>query len=286
MCFFISQSKSIARIAGIYGRKTDVIEKARRILAGRERDFIKENESLPPEKRERPNFYKYHIAEKTYNIPAYNEPQCIVVGASRQLQVMQWGIYPRTAKPEDLERYAKQNWFKNAHGERIYSEKTWPYYQLTGSQRCLIPVTGFMEYHWFSDRDKQPYFVHLPYRETFMIAGLYEVTPVPGKKGTPGGGLDLDNPDFENYYYTYTQITTDGNEFMNKIHNGGNNPHRMPMILAKEDEYRWLDPSLTKNEIQSLIRPYTAEPMAAYPISKSFRNMNPLAKDILDEVPR
>lgn len=50
---------------------------------------------------------------------------------------------------------------------------------LIGSQRCLTPVTGFIEYHWFSDKNKQPYFVHLASRKDFMIAGLYEVTPIP-----------------------------------------------------------------------------------------------------------
>lgn len=71
---------------------------------------------------------------------------------------------------------------------------------------------------------------------------------------------------------------------MAKLHNGGKNPCRMPLILSEEDEKRWLDPSLSEDEIKSLIKPYAAEPLSAYPVSKQFQTMNPLKKELLDKV--
>ena len=41
----------------------------------------------------------------------------------------------------------------------------------------------------------------------------------------------------------------------------------MPVILKREDEKTWLE-SKDSAEILSLLRPYPAEDMAAYPVSK------------------
>lgn len=107
------------------------------------------------------------------------------------------------------------------------------------------------------------------------MAGLWDRWPIPGKNGTPDGGYELDSPDFENYIYSFAQITTDTTPFMSVIHNGGNNPHRMPMILKEEDEERWLDSTLTEEEVRSLIVPYSYEELSAYPIDKSFQKLSP-----------
>ena len=298
MCFFIATNLSAEQVARMGGRNLDlaVVEKARRVFAEQERLFIKEQEKLPVAKRRNPKFFDFHIAENVYIAPAYSKPQQLVVGPDRNLQVFRWGLKPRNASPGKLEQYAKGNWFVNANGERIFSEKTYPYFQIIQShydgsgeikrqaQRCLIPFTGFVEYHYFSDKDKQPYYIEFPDRPECFVAGLYEVTPIPGKAGYPGGGLDLSDPDYENYYYTYVQVTTEGTPEMRELHNGGNNPFRMPMVLRKEDEQLWLDPSTPLDVIKSLIKPYDEYPIKAWPIDKKFQTKNPLAKLIIEEV--
>ena len=45
--------------------------------------------------------YDVRLSEEIYVIPAYAEPHCVIVSGSEELQVMQWGLIPRTAKPED-----------------------------------------------------------------------------------------------------------------------------------------------------------------------------------------
>lgn len=50
---------------------------------------------------------------------------------------------------------------------------------------------------------------------------------------------------------------------MASIHN------RMPAILKREDEERWLDTSLTKpDDILSLLRPNESKEMEAFPVAK------------------
>ncbi len=92
------------------------------------------------------------------------------------------------------------------------------------------------------------------------------------------------NPDFERYHYTFVQLTTDATPEMAEIHNGGNNPHRMPMILRETDEATWLDPTTPMATIEALIKPYDEYPISARPIDKNFLASNPLAKETVDPV--
>ena len=252
-------------IAKKYGRQMDVVEAWKKIIAEQESPMLS-------------------VAEGMYNIPAYSEPRCVVISPSKQLQVMQWGLIPRTAKPEDVARYNKENWFKNARGEDIFH--TWPYKLSITHRRCLIPSTGYFEFHYDEKKQAQPYYIFIPTREVFNMAGVWDRWAIPGKGGEPGEGDNLDHPDFDKYLYTFTQITTEANDLARKIHNGGNHPFRMPVILKPEDEARWLDPNMTDSEeIKEFLKPYTDEPMEAYPVDKKFRFMNPYKEEVIKEVP-
>src|ERR687895_681991 len=60
-----------------------------------------------------------------------------------------------------------------------------------------------------------------------------------------------------------TIITTDANDVVAPIHN------RMPVILQPEDYELWLDPDFDEKEpLTTLLKPYPAEAMEAYPVSR------------------
>ena len=65
-------------------------------------------------------------------------------------------------------------------------------------------------------------------------------------------------------------LTIQANPMMAKIHNS---KERMPVILHKEDEERWLNPNLTKDEIAALLQPYDESLMATYTIQKDFNKV-------------
>ena len=95
-------------------------------------------------------------------------------------------------------------------------------------KRCLIPSTGYFE--WRHEGVKKiPYYIYLKDEKIFSI------------------------------------ITTDTNPLTDYINNA---KHRMPAILSKEDEEKWLDPTLPKKEISSLLKPFEAERMDAFTIKK------------------
>ena len=71
------------------------------------------------------------------------------------------------------------------------------------------------------------------------------------------------------------------------IHNGGENPHRMPVILKKEDEKVWLDPETPVKVLDALMQPFPDELMDAYVIKKSseeFRKAGPFDYDLTDKL--
>jgi putative SOS response-associated peptidase YedK len=118
--------------------------------------------------------------------------------------------------------------------------------------RCLIPATGY--YEWRANPEgagKTPMHIQLTSGEPFAFAGLW----VPDKDGRP----------------TATIITTHANELMRSIH------HRMPVLLRREDELLWLDPSITEVQaVLPLLQPYESESMSAWPVG---RHVNSVAND-------
>ena len=57
----------------------------------------------------------------------------------------------------------------------------------------------------------------------------------------------------------------------------------MPAILSKDNEEKWLNPNLTKQEITTFLHPYEADKMDAYVIENDFIKKKPTDKTILNK---
>ncbi len=112
--------------------------------------------------------------------------------------------------------------------------------------RCLVVADGFYEWKKGPDaKTKQPFYIRLKKDRPFAFAGLTEHWSRNGET-----------------IESCTLITTDPNELMAEIHD------RMPAILPKDEYDLWLDPEFGgKEKLLSLLRPYPADEMTAYPIS-------------------
>jgi putative SOS response-associated peptidase YedK len=66
---------------------------------------------------------------------------------------------------------------------------------------------------------------------------------------------------------TYTILTTDPNELLKPIHN------RMPVIVARKDYERWMAPAEPSHLPVDLLRPYPAEEMKAWKVSRAVGNV-------------
>lgn len=147
-----------------------------------------------------------------------------------------WGMMPWYAKTrKDAEAY--RNKMVNARQETVFDSNTFKYSIL--KKRCIVPSTGFFEHHHeIGGKRKMPYFITKKDCALFSLAGLYN------------NWVDKETGEV---ITTFSIITTAANDLMAKIHNGGPNSQRMPLILQKEMVDRWLDPETPVEEIKRLL---------------------------------
>jgi len=156
----------------------------------------------------------------------------------RKLEMFHWGLIPSWAKDPAI-----GNKMINARAETV-SEKP-SFRKAFKVRRCLILADGFYEWQK-TDNGKQPYHIRMQDGSPFAFAGLWEVWDKYGEE-----------------IRSCTIITTDANDLMSEIH------HRMPVILHPEDYSLWLDPDFDEKEaLTSLLKPYPADAMEAYSVSR------------------
>lgn len=193
-----------------------------------------------------------------------------IITAEKQIQVASWGLVPFWSKTkEDVEEIWKENRNVNAKEETIF---TLPSFRFPiKKHRCLVPASGWFEYHYEKGVVKDIYYIYVKDTDIYSFAGIYDVWHDKNK------GEDV---------LSYAVITTEANKLMHFIHNGGKNPSRMPVVLRREDEAKWLNPDTTQEELKRLMQPFPDELMDAYPIdkdSKEFRNSDSFDPDILNK---
>jgi putative SOS response-associated peptidase YedK len=99
-----------------------------------------------------------------------------------------------------------------------------------------------------------PYYVSLPGTKLFSIAGLYAT---------------FRDRSTDQRYPTCTVLTTRANNLMEKIHNS---KKRMPVIIPREYEQDWLNPSLSQEDVLALCQPIDGKLMEGHTISKLITN--------------
>jgi putative SOS response-associated peptidase YedK len=134
----------------------------------------------------------------------------------------------------------------NARAESIDSKPSFS--SSFKSKRCIIPVKGFYEWQHVGTK-KIPWYIYCLNDEIFSIAGLYSEWVGTASSETIS---------------TFSIITTDANELMAEVHNS---KKRMPAILGREDETKWIDLSISQAEASGLLRPYPSELLKAHTIS-------------------
>ena len=189
------------------------------------------------------------ILNEQYHVNAFNFPRYPVITKSDEVQVYNWGLIPFWVKSEeDAEEIRRMT--LNARADTIFEKPS--FREPIMKKRCIIPSTGYFEWR-HEGAKKIPYYIYLKDEPIFSMAGIYDTW--------------LDKSTGEEYT-TFSILTTDTNPMTDYIHN---TKHRMPAILSKENEEKWLDTSLSKEEISSLLKPFDAEKMDAYVIENDFK---------------
>ncbi|MBA3721982.1 MAG: SOS response-associated peptidase [Parachlamydiaceae bacterium] len=193
-----------------------------------------------------------------YNIAPSQQVLTVVnLNEKRTISQMTWGLIPNWSKD------GKSNYnLINVRSETLIEK---PYFKFClEKHRCLIPVDGFFEWEKTANGNV-PYRVVLRNEPIFSLAGLWDVWKSPT-------GLSI---------FSLTIITTKSNDLVSPIHD------RMPVILNRENEEKWLDLKETHgNHLQSLLTPFSSDEMDLYRVSTLVNSTkNDVPECILPEYP-
>lgn len=169
----------------------------------------------------------------------------ITTAAPQKVQAYQWGLIPHWCQTlEDAKKMRTQT--LNAKGETIFEK---PAFRNYTKNRCIVLADGFFE--WMDHKGKKyPHYIQLKDADLFGFAGLY---------------THWTDKQTGELFRTFAIITTEANGLMARIHNV---KKRMPVILQQHHWKEWLDPTLDKEQILSLLTPCDDAVMTAHTISK------------------
>ncbi|MDX9946815.1 MAG: SOS response-associated peptidase [Bacteroidales bacterium] len=213
---------------------------------------------FPDRDRYQPSYY-YHA----FSLP---ELPAICLDDPEHARLLKWGLIPSwTKNPEDADEIRYKTF--NARAETVSSKPSFsgPF----RSGRCIIPVKGFFEWQ-HAVNEKIPWYIRHAGEEIFSLAGLYD------RWTNTSTGEVLD---------TFSIVTTDANDLLAVIHNS---KKRMPVILDRDSEKRWISSDTSPEEASSLLKPCPADLLKAWTISNLINNksVNRNTPEVIRPYPR
>ncbi len=210
-------------------------------------------------------FEKPELFEPVYHISAFAIPSVPVITNENvdSIQLMRWGLIPFWVKDEEKAMEIRMKTF-NARAETLFEKPS--FRKPIKSNRCLVIADGFFE--WREVKGKNyPYYIRLADKNPFAIAGIWDTWC---------------NKNTDEKYDAFSVITTKANPLLEKIHN---KKKRMPAILRREDEKRWLSAGLNKDDIDSMLTPIDDSLLEAYSVSKliSYRKGNTNVPEVIEK---
>ncbi len=168
-----------------------------------------------------------------------------VVTKERKFERMRWGLVPRWWS-KSLKESARLASF-NARAETV---RTKPFFRdafKTG--RCLMPITGYYEWHWNNPDDKkekpQPWYFTRKDGGLMTVAALCESW----KDGAENQTIK-----------SCAMVITEPNKFVAEVHD------RMPVVLEKSQFDQWMNG--TPDEAAELMKPAPEDMLQKWPVSK------------------
>ncbi len=193
-----------------------------------------------------PNVKQGEELKPRYNIAPTQDIAVVLNDGSNEITFAKWGLIPSWAKDDSM-----GSRMINARAETLLEKPAFknPFRY----KRCIILADSFYEWQKPGGKARSvPYLVKLKTGEPFAFAGLWD-TWTDKETGETIKSAVI--------------ITTDPNEMMLDIHN------RMPVILPPDKINMWLEiGDVNLQELLSLLKPYPAEEMEAYPVSFSVNN--------------
>jgi putative SOS response-associated peptidase YedK len=196
---------------------------------------------------------RYNIAP-TQTVPIVRA----AANGAREIALVSWGLVPHWAKERAI-----GNKLINARGETLAEKPS--FRDAYRKRRCLLPADGYFE--WKRPESggsvKQPYAFRARDGRPFALAGLWSSWK------DPASGETLES---------CAIVTTSPNELAATVHD------RMPVIVAPERFELWLGAGAPTADFASLLEPYPADRMEAFPVSRRVNSPANDSPEILEPV--
>ncbi|MQG21595.1 MAG: SOS response-associated peptidase [SAR202 cluster bacterium] len=182
------------------------------------------------------------LTRPRYNVAPSQEILTIVYSENPTPQFMHWGMLPLPQVDEGKPKHSSS--IINARAETLFEKAM--FQEAAKYNRCLIPADGF--YEW-QNRDGQKTPLHFVRKDDqpFAFAGIWHERVLSSGENS----------------FSCAIVTTRANKLMRRFH------HRMPVILAQEEQDLWLNPLITTaDHLNPLLTAQGAEDIVAYEVSK------------------
>ena len=191
-----------------------------------------------------------------YNVSHGNMAPIITQEDPRTLTFSQFGFTPHWAKKQYYQINARSEGDKNKENDPNYKGRKGifdkPMFRKSiRSKRCLVIADCFFEGPK-KERLSKPYLVYLKDNRPFTFAGIEDEW------------VDISTGEVVS---SFAIITGPPNPLMDQIGH-----HRSPVIISEEDRGIWLNQDADVGTIGSLMEPYPAELMNAYPVSPAIKS--------------
>jgi putative SOS response-associated peptidase YedK len=179
-----------------------------------------------------------------------------VSSSGHELLPLLWGLVPYWV--EDPKKAIKPI---NARAETVGTRPM--FRKLIVTRRCLIPVDGFYEWR-ASATGKLPHYIRLAKDVPMLLAGLWDRWQHGDEKAIE----------------SFIILTTPPNKLLTKLHD------RMPAIVDAGDVATWLEaPANDVAAAVALLRPYPADQMRAYPVSRRVNVAQNEGPELIEPIP-
>jgi putative SOS response-associated peptidase YedK len=203
---------------------------------------------------------RFNVAPST-RVPIIRQ----ATGGGLELDAARWGLIPGWWKNDAL-----PNLTFNARSEEAADKPTWR--QGLRSMRCLMPAHGWYEWNEQEPavsesgrKGKQPYFISCPSSEVIAFAGLWSLWRGPTPDAAPVLSCAL--------------LSRAAAPSIAAIH------HRMPVVLAPEQQAAWLDPASSPQTVAQLIASARVD-FEGYPVSTRVGNTRNDGPELLERITR
>ena len=127
------------------------------------------------------------------------------------------------------------------------------------SKRCLVPASGYFEWTKADDGKKDPHFIHLPEKKSFMFAGLW----------TYNSNFDITS---------CTILTAAAAPEIEHLH------HRMPIILNEIAFDGWLDGDNSADEAHAMLADNQGASLVSYCVGREVGSSRASGADLIEQI--